>query len=296
MSMAKDQTIDSAAAAIVHELENQAERLYTPCGDGDMVWRRWGNGPRHVILFHGAHGSWSHWIRNIPVLAERYTVLAPDLPGMGDSAKPPEPATGESLAAILADGLVHVLGDNTPTAHIAGFSFGASLACLLAERLPERLASLSLICGGGLRMSPVGRANTKGWRRLTDIGEIKEVHRHNLAAMMIANPDAVDDLAVFLQHNNTRSARLDNRPIANEGVTLRSLPQVRIPVGAIWGECDLGDAERRATLESILHGAQPDLTLQVIPGAGHWVQYEAADRFNPMLMALLHKYEDARRP
>ena len=88
--------------AIVNDLDAKAERLLTPCGDGHMVWRRWGSGPRCVVLFHGGHGAWSHWIRNIPALAERYTVIAADAPGCGDSSSPPEPYDGDSLADIMA--------------------------------------------------------------------------------------------------------------------------------------------------------------------------------------------------
>ena len=291
--MAESRVANRDPASIVAELEERAERLSTPCGDGDMVWRRWGNGPRTVALLHGAHGSWSHWFRNIPALAEHYTVLAADLPGLGDSAEPPMPTSGDALADIIAEGLTRLLPLGAPPAHLVGFSFGGGLGGLVAVRLADRLASIALVCPGGLNMPPVGRSDTKGWRRLTDAAEILKVHRHNLAAMMIANPDAIDDLAVYLQNHNTRRGRLDSRPIAREGVLLKALPDIRVPVNAIWGEHDLGDQARRETLESMLRGPQPDLTVQVIAGAGHWVAYEAAERFNPMLMGLLSSHEGA---
>src|SRR3546814_6277896 len=48
------------------------------CGDGQMVWRLWGEGPP-LVLLHGGSGSWTHWFRNIPALARRYRVIAADL-------------------------------------------------------------------------------------------------------------------------------------------------------------------------------------------------------------------------
>src|SRR5690606_23555398 len=116
----------------------------------------------------------------------------------------------------------------------------SAFACLFAERQPERTATLSVVGCGGMRSSPVGSTETRSWRKLTEEAEIVAAHRHNLGAMMIGDPAAIDDLAVALQHDNTRRARIDNRPIAKEGVTLRSLPNVRAPINAIWGERDLG--------------------------------------------------------
>src|SRR3546814_1155899 len=57
---------------------SQAEVRTTPCGDGQMVWRLWGEGPP-LVLLHGGSGSWTHWFRNIPALARRYRVIAADL-------------------------------------------------------------------------------------------------------------------------------------------------------------------------------------------------------------------------
>lgn len=73
-----------------------------------MVWHRWGSGPT-VVLFHGGFGSWTHWIRNVEVLARHYTVLAADLPGLGDSALAPEPYDGWTIARICADGLEQLI-------------------------------------------------------------------------------------------------------------------------------------------------------------------------------------------
>lgn len=73
----------------VARLERAARRHDVPCGDGVMVWRSWGEG-LPVVLLHGGSGSWTHWVRNITALvgAGRRAWI-PDLPGFGDSARPP---------------------------------------------------------------------------------------------------------------------------------------------------------------------------------------------------------------
>ena len=60
--------LDADPAAVIASFERRAQRFETPCGDGVMVWHRWGNGPP-AVLCHGSHGAWSHWIRNIDALA-----------------------------------------------------------------------------------------------------------------------------------------------------------------------------------------------------------------------------------
>ncbi len=140
--------ISEKTVALVEGIAAEAERIETPCGDGKMVWRRWGSGPP-LVLFHGGYGSWTHWIRNVLVLARQFTVVAPDLPGLGESATPPEPHTAESLARILIEGLDIVLPRHAGL-HIAGFSFGGVLGGHVAALLGDRLRALTIVGSNGL--------------------------------------------------------------------------------------------------------------------------------------------------
>src|SRR5258707_453165 len=93
---------------IVQRLDALSRKQHSRCGRGSMVWRRWGAGPI-VVLLHGGYGAWTHWIRNIEPLAASRTVIAPDMPGLGDSAMPEEPYSAESLAAVMVAGLTQLL-------------------------------------------------------------------------------------------------------------------------------------------------------------------------------------------
>jgi 2-hydroxy-6-oxonona-2,4-dienedioate hydrolase len=146
--------ISEETKALVIGVAAEAERIETPCGDGSLVWRVWGSGPA-LVLLHGGYGSWTHWIRNVPVLSRAFTVIAPDLPGLGDSATPPEPWTADGLAAIVVAGLDIVLPKGVRP-HMAGFSFGGVIGGVAAAQLGDRLRGFTVVGsnGMGLERSP----------------------------------------------------------------------------------------------------------------------------------------------
>ena len=263
------------AAARVHE---------TPCGGGAMVWRSWGEGPP-LVLLHGGYGSWRHWIRNIPILAARYSVFAPDTPGLGDSAMPPEPYTLESIAAIIATGLDRVIPPPTRF-DLVGFSFGGVLAGHLAALHGERIASTTIVGSGALGVARAPVVLEKSPREAGE-AERREVHRRNLGRLMIADPAKLDELAVHLQTENVRRARVKSRPLSGGDALKRVLPDATCKLNGIWGERDQVAAGGIAEREAVLRAIRADLDFRVIPGAGHWVAYEAAEAFNAVLLDLL---------
>lgn len=275
-------------AAIVAAVAAKGERLTTPCGDGRMVWHRWGSGPT-VALFHGGFGSWTHWIRNVEALSRHYTVLAADLPGLGDSALPPEPYDGWSIARICADGLTELVPPGERF-HLVGFSFGGVVGGPTAVLLGERLKSFTFVGSGGIG----ARRRTlelKSWRHLQDPAEQDAMHRENLGILMIADPARIDDLAAHLQAGNASRGRTKSRPISMSPILIEALPKVAAPVAAIFGERDATAHPWLDEREAKLRAIRPELDFRVIPDAGHWVQYEAADRFNDTLLDLLRLRE-----
>jgi 2-hydroxy-6-oxonona-2,4-dienedioate hydrolase len=268
-------------AATVATLAAQARVRHTPCGDGHMVWHEWGEG-RPLVLFHGGHGSWTHWIRNIPALAARYRVIAADLPGLGDSALPPAPPEPDVVAEIVAHGLATLLGDGE-TVDVVGFSFGGMVGGHVAVKLGPRARSLTLVCSGGLGIPPQSTLDLHNWRFTQDPQKRLAAHRHNLATLMFADPATIDDLALHLQAENTLRARLNSRRLSQLGSLPGVLSGLRCPLGGIWGEQDFSARGRLEVFAARLEAMQAGATFAVIPGAGHWVQYEAPDAFNALL-------------
>lgn len=273
-----------APAAVVGRLLAAARVEETPCGSGSMVWRSWGAGPP-VVLLHGGDGSWRHWIRTIPVLARDYRVLAPDTPGLGDSAMPPEPYTLVSIAAIIAAGTDRVIPPPTRF-DLVGFSFGGILSGHLAARHGERIASATLIGPGGLGLQR-GVVTLEKMQPGMSEAERAGTQRRNLQKLLIADPAKIDDLAVHLQTENVERGRVRSRPFALTDALRQVLPGVRCKLNGIWGELDQVAAGRVADRAAVLRAIHPDVDFRTIPGAGHWVAYEAAETFNATLLELL---------
>src|SRR5689334_8705655 len=103
---------DDDPLAFVRDLNAQAQRTETPCGDGTMIWRSWGEGPP-LILLHGGAGAWNHWVYTVPAFSDTGRVIAPDLPGLGESSDAPQPPTMASIAEIVARGIDQIIGAET---------------------------------------------------------------------------------------------------------------------------------------------------------------------------------------
>ena len=272
--------ISEATKAFVEGVAREAERFETPCGDGKLVWRSWGSGPP-LILLHGGYGSWSHWIRNVLPLSRQFRVLAPDLPGLGESATPPEPWTAQGLAAIVVAGIERILLRDAEL-RLAGFSFGGVIGGSVAAQLGDRLRSFTVVGSNGLGLE---RSPTPLRRVAPDANEAEEfaTHRYNLNQLMIADPDKIDELALWLQKTNHGRARIPSRHFSLFGARIEALPQGRARLSGIWGERDATAYPHVAERARILRGIQPAARFATVPGAGHWVQFDAAEQFNPLL-------------
>ena len=273
------------SSLLVSKIESLAARERTPCGEGSMTWRIWGEG-RPLVLLHGASGSWTHWIRNILPLSLHFRLLVPDIPGFGDSDAPPEPHTADALADLVTSGLDVVVPPPT-TVDIAGFSFGGIIGGLVAARLGRRAGTLALLGPGGLGFP---RAPTRPLLRIeADMtsDDIRHAHGENLRILMIADEEKVDDLAVFVQMENIRRARFKSGTIPESDILLRALPAIRSPIAWIWGGRDAFVGAQLEERRRLLASVQPDPDFRVIAGAGHWMVYEAADEVNATLLDVL---------
>src|SRR6185437_11036615 len=186
--------IDLGPAAILERLERSARRTETPCGDGTMVWRTWGDSDLPVlVLFHGGAGSWRHWAHNIDVLSQNYRLLIPDLPGLGESAFPPDGDDAMQVAAIVAHGIDIILGPATRY-DVAGFSFGGTMASCVGAMHGVRARSVTVIGSSGV--GPSSSAVELMKVRHLSGDERVAAHRTNLNRLMIADPEKIDDLAL----------------------------------------------------------------------------------------------------
>lgn len=269
--------------ATLRELEEGARRFETPCGEGSLVWRAWGSGAP-ILLAHGSHGGWSHWIRNIEALAGERTVLVPDLPGYGDSATAHN-QDHETLTGVIAAGLRRLIPSELPL-DVIGFSFGGVLAAHLAALHPELVRRLILVGTGGLD-TPLGHVALRRVRGLEG-EERRGAHRENLLALMLHHPSSVDELALHIHESNGSRARLNPAPLVLPDKLLAALPRLHAQLDAIWGEHDRPHPDP-AIQEAVLRRFHPRLEFRVIPGAGHWAMYEKPAEFNRSVLDLLRR-------
>jgi pimeloyl-ACP methyl ester carboxylesterase len=122
----------------------------------DVAYRAAGQGPV-IVLIHGIAGSFHTWEHVLPSLARNHTVIAPDLLGHGESAKPRGDYSLGAYASGIRDLLLY-LGHDKAT--IVGHSLGGGIAMQLAYQYPQMCERLVLVASGGLgkEVTPLLRA------------------------------------------------------------------------------------------------------------------------------------------
>ena len=111
-----------------------------------VFFRSAGSGPV-LVLVHGITSTSATWAKVLPYLAEHYTVIAPDLIGHGESAKPRGDYSLGAYASGVRD-LLLALGHERAT--YVGHSLGGGVAMQLAYQFPEHCERLVLVSSGGL--------------------------------------------------------------------------------------------------------------------------------------------------
>lgn len=272
-------------AELIAAIERAGTRRNTPAGHGEIVWHVFGRGER-LVLLHGGTGSWLHWVRNIEPLSADFMLLVPDIPGSGESGNPTPPITAERIAATLLAGIDAIIGADARFA-IAGFSMGGLIAGHVAHLAGARARNLVLVGGTGMNVQRPTMEPLQSWRRLSSEQEKRTAHRRNLGILMIHAERNIDDLAVHIQSLNAAQSRVRGKHVAHTGALANCLREFSGRLAGIWGEHDATAAPYLAERRQFLQQLQPAATFDILPGVGHWVQYEAHEPFNRRLAALV---------
>jgi pimeloyl-ACP methyl ester carboxylesterase len=252
-----------------------------------------------ILLIHGLAGSSKTWDAVIDSLAVEYDVIAPDLLGHGESAKPRGDYSLGAFASGLRDFLA-VLDVSSVT--VVGHSFGGGVAMQLAYQYPHLIDRLVLVGSGGLgrEVSALLRLLTlPGAEYLMPLGFPKFVVEKS------------NDLGQFLGRRNIRSARLgemwrayaslagaSNRQafvktmrsvIEPGGQTVNATDRLylaaRVPVMIVWGDRDgVIPVEHGRNA----HAAIENSRLEILEGVGHFPHVEAPDVFVDTLLDFMH--------
>ena len=262
----------------------KAQRLEVQTASGMQVWHVWNaSAGKPLVLLHGGSGSWNHWVRNVLPLSQSRAVWALDTPGLGDSELPIGAEDADDLSVPLAQGLIALF--NEVPLDIVGFSFGGLMAGFLATQQPSLIKRMVLVGVPGLGLSN-NIPNMRGFRVGMTSEERMAIHRNNLLAIMVHDENHISSDLLAMQEHNVLRDRLRRRRIARSDVLLSLQNQWKCEVHGIWGEKDALYEGSLHLLPELLSGCQL-MNFDIIEGAGHWVQFEAADTFNQLLLARL---------
>jgi pimeloyl-ACP methyl ester carboxylesterase len=246
-----------------------------------------------LALLHGVGASRAIWRRATPLLAGRHRVLAPDLPGLGESPPARKGFELDDVADALAQGLAERTG-GAPF-DLVGNSLGGAVAIVLARRRPDLVRRLVLAAPAGLaprrqalaRVGGIVGARLVAGRRLAGKPLARSTAaRRALLWGTVAEPQRLavaDARAMFAA--SAGSHRLGPAIAAAIAADLRgALREVRAPVGAIWGERD--GIVPIAGLDTLL-ATLPGIPVERLAGVAHVPQIECPDAFAAALDRLL---------
>jgi len=264
-----------------------------------------GRGPV-LLLLHGITNSSETWERVASRLSERFTLIAPDLLGHGNSATPRGDYSLGAHASAVRDVLTS-LGHERVT--VIGHSLGGGIAMQFAYQFPERCERLVLVSSGGLgrevhlllRAAALPGAD---WvlpviasRRLLDVGRSLGalLQRVRLApggdlevlARGFASLDNAGSRQAFLHTVRAVIEPGGQRVSASDRLALAA----RLPTLIVWGERDsIIPVDHGAAA----HHAMPGSRFEVFPAAGHMPHDDDPDRFAAILTAFCDGTEPAR--
>jgi 2-hydroxymuconate-semialdehyde hydrolase len=265
------------------------ERSRASTSGGELAYADEGDGPA-VLLLHGFPQSSHVWRHVVPMLSSRFRVIAPDLLGSGDSAKPADAPLGLSAQARYVRELLDGLGVDGFAA--VGHSVGAGVAQLLALD-HEGVDALVLIDATAFDRWPT--APTRTAQQTPPEREIEDLVRTGMRAALFSgmlHPDRLseDDVREYMRPWSGPEGvsaffrlirALDGRGLEDRDDDLRALD---IPVLIFWGENDpyypVDVAER-------LNETIPTSTLALVPGCGHFLVDEAPETIVPMIYEYL---------
>jgi 2-hydroxymuconate-semialdehyde hydrolase len=253
---------------------------YHDVGAGEPVLLLHGSGP-------GATG-WANWRGAIPVLKERYRVVAPDLVGFGYTERPA--GMTYRIMDTWVEQILHLLDalkiDRT---NLVGNSFGGALSLHLAVRAPERIGKIVLMGSSGVPMQLTPELDAL-WGYTPSFENMRQVMKNMAYNQALVTDELVELRLRASLRPGTQDAFAALFPAPRERwIAAQLVPQERLraiphPTLIIHGRDD-----RIVPLDTSLQLLQAidDARLHVFGRCGHWTMIEQRDRFNALVLGFL---------
>ena len=264
-----------------------------------------GSGPP-IVLLHGWPQTWYEWRHIIPQLAERYTVIAPDLRGLGDSSRPLSGYDKKTVSNDIWRLVSEKLGYSS--FHLVGHDWGGPTAFALAAAHPEAIETLIIvdvvIPGDGGDFSEGGRRWHHQFHITPDLPEALITGRERTYLQWFYQtfaykPDAIDDDALdefvrtYSQPGALRAGfnfyRAIGQDAADNAALLKTGFKLPMPVLAVGGGVSYPHGRGRGTsVEESLRRVANNVRGEVIPECGHFVPEEQPERLTELLLDFLN--------
>jgi len=255
-----------------------------------------------VLLLHGFAESFHHWDAQIAALASAgYRAIAPSQRGYSPGARPDPANTDNYVFDRLVDDPMQIAAQLRLTGfHLVGHDWGGSVAWGIADKHPDRLASLTIL----------SRPHPNAFNRALELpeGEQKHRSRHHreflepgAAALVLAN-DAEwlrvrwDAAGVPKAAQERHLAVLGNRAAMEaalawyraRGAIRSPLGVIRVPTLYIWGDAD--DTVSRPAAEGTREWVSARYQFAVLPGGGHFTADQMPEQVNALMLRHLARH------
>jgi pimeloyl-ACP methyl ester carboxylesterase len=256
-----------------------------------------------IVLLHGFAESMNCWRAQVTALSDMgYRAVAPSQRGYSKSARPdPRDASHYHIDRLMDDAtaIVAASGHGDKRFHLAGHDWGGSIAWALADRAPERIASLTIL----------SRPHPNAFNRALQMdGDQSQRSRHHNAFL---EPNAADvvlaDDAKWLRERLAANgvpasaiaqhlAVLGNKAAMEaalawyraRGAIRGPLGPIRVPTLYIWGDAD--DTVGRVAAEGTSDFIAAPYRFEVLPGIGHFAADQAPDRVSELMLEHVRTY------
>jgi pimeloyl-ACP methyl ester carboxylesterase len=257
-----------------------------------------------VLLLHGFAESMHCWQAQVTALSDMgYRAIAPSQRGYSPTARPdPRDVSNYHIERLMDDAMAIVAasGHGEARLHLVGHDWGGSIAWALADRTPQRFASLTVL----------SRPHPNAFNRALQMVDGDQAHRsrHHKAFLVPGAADIVlaDDakwLRERLAANGVPQAAiaehlsvLGNRDAMEaalawyraRGAIRGPLGPIRVPTLYIWGDAD--DTVGRPAAEGTVDFIAAPYRFEILPGVGHFAADQAPDRVSELLLRHVAAY------
>ncbi len=276
--------------------EFKVEHHFAELGDVLLHYVTAGSGPP-LVLIHGWPQTWFEWRRIMPALAERYTVIAPDMRGLGDSSRPLTGYDKQTVARDIWQVVNGKLGHDR--FFLAGHDWGGPTAYALATQHPAAVRRLAIvdvvIPGDGGDFSQGGRRWHHQFHMTPDLPEALMQGREDVylrwfyrefsyLPTAIGEDEIKEYLRTYRQPGAMRAGFSYYRALPQDAATNREIiarMKLDMPVLAIGGAKSRG---RGTEPEESLKRAATNVRGVVVPDCGHFIPEEQPEILARLLL------------